>query len=492
MSTFEDYKKLRNKVRKFDPLSIVLPSIQKLHESSKKPPNEYGGYTPWNLLYLIKIAFLEGGKNGAKIATIRDINTTLNQIINLGDGNRFLNGEMSGLRKFMRMLAFQQFWFQRSITSDDLARQLLIFNKESAAKWHEQFYLITGLPLRTFLQMLMAVLAGFIDNSGRFYITKSWFDPLGLDEDMIESFFHLVSLNVEKTKEFFELHYKNTENKLLQLTEQTPLKEYPFLQIGDKYFCYSPHVLQEKIKHTVYDTLKSKHGNDFTQSFGRLFENYVYRMIEELDIPSIPEAEFKHLFPGKRVCDAVIDLDNALILLEIKGVEMHPYAQINPTNAILTRQLETNIIKSFEQIYEVANLLSFTEKGREILRGREIFAVVVTYKEMYLSDGQDVWDEFLSEPLQKYATEKRLDISCIPLKNILFLSVKSFEELVKVILANGNIIYKIIKRAVENNSDPKTKKYLFELHLDGYEQKSIQILGKIFDEVTGELEERLC
>lgn len=491
MSTFEDYKKVRNKVRKFEPLSIVLPSIQKLHETSKRPPNEYGGYTPWNLLYLIKIAFLEAGKNGSKIATMRDINNTLNKIIDLGDGNRFLNGKMGGLRKFMRMLAFQQFWFQRPITSDDLARQFLIFNRESAARWNEEFYQITGLPLRTFLQMLMAVLAGFIENSSRIYITKTWFSPLGLDEDTIESFFRLVSLNFEKTKEFFEYHYKNTDNKMLQLTEQTPLKGYPFLKIRGEYFCYSPHVLQEKIKHTVYDTLKSKHGRDFTQSFGEIFESYIYRLMDECEISYMPESKFKDLFPRKRVCDAVIELDDAMILVEIKGIEMHPYAQINPTNAVLTKQLKTNIIKSFEQIYEVGNLLSYTDKGREILQNREIFALVITYKEMYLSDGQDLWDEFISDPLQKYATEKKLDIGCIPLKNILFLSVNSFEELLKVVVANGNIISRIIKKAVKNNSVPETKKFLFEMHLDDYEKKSISLLEKTFDEVTGELEEKL-
>jgi hypothetical protein len=204
------------------------------------------------------------------------------------------------------------------------------------------------------------------------------------------------------------------------------------------------------------------------------------------------ESKFKNLFPKKRVCDAVIELDEALILVEIKGIEMHPYAQINPTNAVLTKQLKTNIIKSFEQIYEVGNLLSYTDKGREILQNREIFALVITYKEMYLSDGQDLWDEFISDPLQKYATEKKLDIGCIPLKNILFLSVNSFEELLKVVMANGNIISRIIKKAVKNNSVPETKKFLFEMHLDGYEKKSISLLEKIFDEVTGELEEKLC
>lgn len=73
MSSFDDYKVLRNKVRKFQTFSIVLPCIEKLHEISNNAVHENGGYTPWNLLYLIKITFLEGGINGNKVATIVDI-----------------------------------------------------------------------------------------------------------------------------------------------------------------------------------------------------------------------------------------------------------------------------------------------------------------------------------------------------------------------------------------------------------------------------------
>ena len=34
MATYEDYKTLRNKIRKYETLSIVLPCIARLHEVS--------------------------------------------------------------------------------------------------------------------------------------------------------------------------------------------------------------------------------------------------------------------------------------------------------------------------------------------------------------------------------------------------------------------------------------------------------------------------
>lgn len=491
MASFEDYKVLRNKIRNYEPLSIVLPCIKILHEISKKAVYGNGGYYPWGLLYLIKIAFLEGGKNDSKTATIGNINTALNYINELGNESRFLNGEKGGARKFMRTLAFQQFWFQRPITSSDLARQLLIFDGVAAAKLNEEFLAVTGLEIKTFLQMLVSAWSGFIDDSGRDYITKGWFAPLGFSEEVIESFFRLVALSVEDTKQFFERHYENTEDKLLQLTEQTPLKQYPFLKVEDRYYCYSPYVLQEKIKHAIYDILKDARSSNFTQAFGVIFENYINRLMDENNLSFIPEVKLKEIFKKKKVCDAVLELDDAVVLIEAKGVEMHPYAQINPTNAVLTNQLKTNIIKSFEQIYELGNLLNSTDEGRAILKGKALFAIVVTYKEMYLSDGQDLWDEFLAEPLQDYISDKNLDSTCVSLRNIFFTSVKSFEELIKVVIANGNIISEVLKKAAEDNSDPMKKKYLFDMHLGSYAQAPIPILEKIFDQVTGELEARL-
>ena len=73
MSKYNDYKVLRNKVRKFTALSIIFICIKKLHEISKKPVFEETAYLPWELLYLIKIGFLEGGKNGEKVAVINDV-----------------------------------------------------------------------------------------------------------------------------------------------------------------------------------------------------------------------------------------------------------------------------------------------------------------------------------------------------------------------------------------------------------------------------------
>lgn len=490
MSKYDDYKVLRNNVRKFNAMSIILTCIRKLHEISKKPIHEETAYLPWELLYLTKIAFLEGGKNGEKEAGIINVNGMLNQLKNLGSESSFLSEKTTGgLRKFMRMLAFQQFWVQRGLSNYDLARQVLIFNNCTA--WSAEFEAITGIPMRTYLQLLVASWTRFLTPENHISLTQGWFAPLGYPAATINSFLNTVSLPFDETVGFVQKHYEKTDDKLLQLTEQTPLKQYPFLHVGPEYYCYSPYVLQDRAKNVIYDLLKATHANNFTQSFGELFEAYIYRLLDQLGgIRYIKEEQLKRIFPRRRVCDAIVEVGDMIILLEIKGVEMHPYSQINPTNAVMTQMLKTNIIKSFEQLYEVANMLNNCEEGQNIKQDKEVLALVVTYKEMYLSDGKDTWDEFLAEPLQAYIDEKNLDMGFLRLECIHFASVSTFEKLIKVLLAGGNLPA-ILRRAVAENKDPQTKKFLLDMHLSQHEQADINLLQEVFDTLTTELEDRV-
>lgn len=491
MAKYDDFKLLRNKIRKYDPSTIIVLCIQKLHEISKKPVYENRSYLPWELLYLIKIAFIEGGKNEKRIANINDMNTLLNLVKDLGSESSFLNGERGGMRKFMRTLAFQQFWFQRGVASYDMARQVLIFDKVAGADLHEQFLACTGMSIETYLQLLVACWCGFIDNSGRIHIKKDWFASLGCRDEMLDSFLESISLSVKDTIEFLERQYEKTEDKLLQLTEQTPLKQFPFVLTDDRYYCYSPHVLQEKIKHAIYDILKEAYKDRFTQRFGTLYEEYIYKLMDSCGLKYIKENELAKAFKKRRVTDAIIELEDSVVILEVKGVEMHPLAKINPTNAVMTKYLETNIIKSFEQIYEMANTLRTSPEGKAIADGKDIYALVVTYKEMYLSDGRDLWEEFLAKPLQAYIYEKNLDMSHLALENILFSSVNAFEDIIKIILANGNILTDVISTIVKDNSAPETKKFLLEMHLKQYQHCAIPLLEDAFETVAKGLEDKL-
>src|SRR4030066_1632608 len=91
MENYETYKIIRNKVRKYNAVSIVLKCIEKLHYLYRKPIGLERGLLPWELLLLTKIAIIEDG-NGIndRIANDNDIASLLNCIKDLNKSNKLL------------------------------------------------------------------------------------------------------------------------------------------------------------------------------------------------------------------------------------------------------------------------------------------------------------------------------------------------------------------------------------------------------------------
>lgn len=485
MSAYDDYKTLRNKVRKFSAISMVSLCITKLHEIAKINLTESPDYLPWELLFILKIAFIEGGTNGTKTATMTDVNKLLNQMKALPTHEVFFDGTITGIYKYFRIMSFQQFIFQDKLASYDISRQIVIY-KEASDRLKQSFQNITGMSISSYLQFLIALWVSFCMKLDAQYITKDKFKEIGSNQQ-IDSFFDSISLDLTEVKDYLIHHYSLTENKLLQVTEQSPLKKLPLVLADNKYYCYSPHLLQHRITHIIYDLLKEKDGQVFTHEFGALFENYIYKLMGTTGLNYKVEDELKQLFPDKRVCDALIKLDDIIVLLEIKGVEMHPSAQINPTNAIMTQQLQTSIVKSFEQLYDFTYTLHNTPEGRIICDGKNVYAIVITYKEMYLSNGEDLWNEFLAGPLLDYIGRKGLNKDLLPPQNILFSSVKSFEFLTKILIQDNSVLSGLIQKVVQDNSDPSTKKHLFDMYLSKYEGKPIQFLDDVYHDIFEEL-----
>jgi hypothetical protein len=485
MSAYDDYKTLRNKVRKFSAISMVSLCNTKLHEIAKINLTESPDYLPWELLFLLKIAFIEGGTNGTKTATTNDVNKLLNQIKGLATHEDFFDGTITGIYKFFRIMSFQQFMFQSKLASYDISRQIVIY-QDASDRLKQRFESITGMPISTYLQFFIALWVSFCMELNAQYITKNNLKEIGSDQQT-DSFLDSVSLDLTGAREFLIHHYSLTPEKLLQVTEQSPLKRFPLLLADNKYYCYYPYLLQDRFTHVIYDILKENDGQDFTHEFGALFENYIYKLLGTTGLNYKIEDELKQLFPGKRVCDALIELVDIIVLIEIKGVEMHPSAQINPTNAIMTQRLQTSIVKSFEQLYDFTYTLHNTPEGRIICDGKNVYAIVVTYKEMYLSNGEDLWNEFLAEPLLNYIGRKGLNKDLLPPQNILFSSVKSFEFLTKILIHDNSVLSGLIQNVVQDNSDPSTKKHLFDMYLSKYEGKPIQFLDDVYHDIFDEL-----
>ena len=136
------FKPFRNKLSKYDASQIVSHGISSLHNSFsnnaydwlRKPSSSHQPVPmPWNVLLLIKWAFIYGGNKFCFDVTHNGFNTFYDQVNNFQDRIRgFDDDEQSKLHKFFRTLAFQQFWLHRDFMNTyDFGRQSILFNNDA-------------------------------------------------------------------------------------------------------------------------------------------------------------------------------------------------------------------------------------------------------------------------------------------------------------------------------------------------------------------------
>jgi hypothetical protein len=485
MDNYDTYKVIRNKVRKYVPSSIITKCIDKLHEIYKKPIHENVGYLPWEILLLIKIAFIEDG-NGShdKIATDNDIALTINVIKDESKHNKFLRTTSPhGIYKFLRMTAFQQFWLQDKTSGFDIGRQLVLFDDDD---WgypiRERFLSLTGLEISVYFELLITTWTAFEVDNNRKFIEPKWF---GLIEKhygaaVIRTYLSNISLSYQDTKEYLLNVFNESKDFHEQFYEKTPLVKYPILNINDKYICYSPHVLSEKIKDFLYDTLKTNDPSEFPREFGIKFEKYIRKCLDYASIKYFGEIDLGYMFPDTKKCDFIIINDRCTVLLEVKGIEMSPVIRVNPTDEILSSLLKNSVIKAIKQIYSTVNNLN-SEKGKGIVNSGNLYAIILTYKELYLGTGRDAWDEFIYDAVKDYIAEEGVDTTNLPPDHIFFISIESFEKLISVCKGDINKWYEIFSNAVDSNSVGVTKKFTFGLHLEKYQYAPLPFIKSAAD-----------
>ncbi len=496
MSFFDEYKPLRNKIRTFDTLSLVLLAIKKLHEVSMKPMYSDRSYMSWNLLFLIKIAFIEGGtKYPVKIPTENDLAVLHNMMRELSGKSRLIDeGSNQGLLKYMRMMAFQQFWLRHEVTQSDIGRQLQLFTE---LDWKypidDKFRLYTGISIVDFLELCFITWGSFYSDN-KYFVDEHWFSTVETNypNGSIKVFLNLISLSVKEVKIFLQKEYKKIRSIELQFYEQTPLKKIPLIKGDNKYYCYTPLLLNEYIRNFIYDCLKEKNSNEFSENFGTVFEKYIELCLDHIKVPYIPEKELSSRFPNvRKVIDFLIPHDECTIMIEAKAVEMSPLAMVNPTNRILGNHLKDSIIKAVKQLYSMAKLL---KNNKGIVKNNEtLFGIIITYKELYLTDGKDSFDEFIREKILDFLQEESIDESILPPENIFFLSIGGFEALMRVIAKGGHTMPEILTKAVQNNSVAQTKKFVFRMHLneDDVEDVYLPYIAKPFDSMVKRIEKAL-
>lgn len=360
---------------------------------------------------------------------------------------------------FMRRMVLQQIWFQRRFDNSGIARQYRMLGEMMAGTLiAEQFTRTFGISLAQFTVQLAHMAADAGDQLGLEVMSEqrpaSPRDP----EHWLIVQSHYSSSVPDFQRDLSGLEARNTPPEV-EVCEQSPLIRTPFLLSRQGPICIHHKLLFQTLTTAAFDLARSLGPRQFMNIFGPAFENYVAEILADITGHVIREAELMgRLIGAGNVVDFALVSDDALVLIDAKGIEGHYDELYHNMPAVLAERLKTSLLRAVDQALNTITRLP-NDLGRA-----EIYFICVTFKQLVVTDGTAL--RKLTAGTNEWNHDRWGSAALIP-GRMLFVSIYEFESMVAFATARQVPLSQVIREIVAANTNPETRKALVELHVTG-------------------------
>lgn len=448
-----DFDLIKGCIGRFTRSSIVDCCLQILYHLQIHPENRM---PVWKVFVLIKWAYLHTSNSQfLRNITAEEFNALLALIEDFETSYKELNftGKES-INKSFRIIAYQQFPIQDKFHNNIVDRQIVLYLMlKSRYDIDAEFRKQSGIDILSFFKMCMYTYLWMFKDvfDKKFQIDNQLFPDyvdimsVGFPKESVIKFLSLLTL--KKPEEFAVLQLVRDER--LQLFESNLFATKPFLLFNNEVRIIYRDIFIQTIKHFIYTYLKPIF-NGFSDEFGKRLESYLELGLKENSILYLREKTISKNYNTSKTVDYLVEGD---ILIEVKAIEIKATSGILRLPAMLTKEFNHSIIKAYQQMLSTANAID---------AAKEWFGIILTYRELYLGSGEDAWEEFLKEPITKYALENNLSLASLIPKNVFFIDIECWDYMMQAIKDKGISIKDVLKRSIEVNSNEATKVMLFE------------------------------
>jgi hypothetical protein len=100
------------------------------------------------------------------------------------------------------------------------------------------------------------------------------------------------------------------------------------------------------------------------------------------------------------------------------------------------------------------------------LREKELWGIIITYKELIIGNGVDAWNSFIKDKMEKILKGNE---NPLPPENLFFIDISTWDSVV-FFLKNKKIgIEELLKKVRTDDSNLLTKKFFFDMHLKSFD-----------------------
>jgi hypothetical protein len=462
---FTCFKKLRNKLKKYsrnEVFDACMENIVKFWGMNLTDITKENNPTPINLFLLMKwgACYAEHPKNSKKTFELKDFQELYAAIVDLPANVGILkSGGPFALSKFIRACAPPQLYYQIETGLYGLAVLETIINGIGIPYDVDRTMIkAIGLPVREFIDLQLSVLKMMtiqekypsyqIDFYKNLYKTYT--------KEHIQIFLNCMSNDYSTLHEFMMKDHKVVGNPEFEQALFTPLYRKPLFNRFGTYFPYHKALLDANIEYGVYDILRKEDAPSFCSAFGEGFENYVNKGITLAGMSYLRESDIRRLTHKDRSCDFLIPGDDAAVLVEAKSAEMHYLTRLDPQPDYLRKTLQNSLISGYQQIFVTTQYLKDTKN--DLVQGKELFGVIITYKNLMLGHPDEIWEEFMRNFMEVNLPATIFNSLPVSPNKIFVVSSLEFDYLLCYCRQKSVSLFDCLRKIEQNNSESKNKK----------------------------------
>lgn len=387
--------------------------------------------------------------------TVEDINFVAHTI---WDAIGHLQSVEGPLEIFMRRMALQQVWLQREFDTSAIPRQFRILGElmsgSAATERFQQHYILTPAHFAVIMMHMAADAGDLLDLTA--------LSELRPHTPRIPEHWAIVRKIKERTvpqlhRDFAEMEARNTSAEV-EVCEQSPLVRTPFLasrNMGP--VCIHPILVFRMLETALFDLARTIDPRHFMNEFGPAFESYVAEVLGDLNTQVIREDELsRRLIGAGQVVDFAVISNEALILIDAKGIEGHYDELYHNLPEVLAAKLKTSLLRAVDQAISTVDRLPVD------LQRNKIYFLCVTFKQVVVTDGIALRE--LTVGTNEWP-HPRWDSNILTPVRMLFPSSFELESIVALSNALRMPLGQVLHEVVADNCNPQTRRMLLEQHV---------------------------
>lgn len=462
------YKSVRNRLRKYSAASIAEAALRILWNPPANKLEELRT-APWLTLLIVKWALQDNEvalMNGPPIP-MSEFDRTRQE---LWSSQHNPNAENVFL--MLRSITHVQMEFQRPENWGFLRWPALYARLDANHKSRRQFLAVFEMEPEVFIDLSYYLFAVVLQNTMPFRrdCLEFWRKSYGPAVDKIFAVFARDLAGVRTELNAPSISQRGRRRQ--ELYEFPHVKRFPLLLMNsDEIHCWHRLVFARGVEEIVHLNLSEKYGSVYTESFSKVFENYVAELAVELRLPYLAETAYKqavgHFSPS---VECILEGQDCNILVEAKMSLFADDIFLQDYQAAIFRKTK-RVREGVEQGWRVGKLIRESPNLRARFSKPQDFLLVVTSRDLSLGGGEMLQRLFSPGDFEYPELEAA---HRLPLSNVFIVSIEDFENIVGCVKSGEVDLSVLLKEASENNKRGETARTVFSDFLGNHTRRWTQ------------------